>query len=89
MEKNPMLKPYSNQMLKRLPRNAYAYSNDNGISWTLRKNAESVESVIHRDNNQPLVASDYYAEMVDSLLIANAISARVPMSRQIESDYNG
>lgn len=84
-----MLKPYSNQMLKRLPRNAYAYSTDNGMSWTLRKNAESVESVIHRDNNQPLVASDYYSELVDSLLIANTISRTVPMSRQIESDYNG
>lgn len=84
-----MLKPYSNKVLKRLPRNAYAYSRDNGMSWTIRQDAESVESVVARDNEQQLVASDYYALPIDAVVIGELLTRTVPMSRRIESDYNG
>jgi hypothetical protein len=84
-----MLKPYSNKTLKRLPRNAYAYSADNGASWVIRQDAEKVEAVVARDNNRPLVASDYYALPVDAVIVAEIVSRSFTVAQHIDKAYNG
>lgn len=84
-----MLKPYSNKTLKRLPRNAYAYSADNGASWVIRQDAESVETVVARDNAQVLTPSDYYAMPVDAVIVAEIVSRSFTVAQNIDKAYNG
>lgn len=85
---SPNRSPFTTAELIRLPRNAYAYRNRYGV-WGIRQDAESVESVVFRDNEMPLVASDYYEMPIDALVIGELLTRTVSMSRRIESDYNG
>jgi hypothetical protein len=78
----------SNSILKRLPRNAYAYSNDNGQYFAIR-HGESVASVIAKGNKRPLKASDYYSAPTDSAVVAEYVASRVSIAKQIESNYEG
>lgn len=80
-----MLKPYSNKVLKRLPRNAYAYSRDNGMSWTIRQDEQTAEQVVATGNNQPLRPSDYYLAPVDSVVIVTRQSIATQAERAYES----
>lgn len=80
--------PFTTAELMQLPRNAYAYRNRHGV-WGIRQDAETVETVVYRDNNQPLIVSDYYLAPIDAVVIGEVLTRTVPMSRRIESDYNG
>lgn len=80
-----MLKPYSNKVLKRLPRNAYAYSRDNGVSWVIRQDEQTAEQVVATGNNQPLRPSDYYLAPVDSVVIVTRQSIATQAERAYES----
>jgi hypothetical protein len=80
--------PFTTAELMQLPRNAYAYRNRHGV-WGIRQDVTSVETVIFRDNNMPLVPSDYYLAPVDAVVIGEVLTRTVPMARRIESDYNG
>jgi hypothetical protein len=71
-----------------LPRNAYAFRNRFGV-WGIRQDAEKVETVVARDNNRPLVASDYYATPVDALVVAEVVARSFTVAKQIEMAYNG
>lgn len=80
--------PFTTAELIRLPRNAYAYRNRHGV-WGIREDAVSVETIVHRDNNQPLIPSDYYLAPVDAVVIGEVLTRSIPMARRIEADYNG
>ena len=85
---SPNRSPFTTKELALLPRNAYAYRNRHGV-WGIRQDAETVETVVYRDNNQPLIVSDYYLAPIDAVVIGEVLTRTVPMSRRIESDYNG
>jgi hypothetical protein len=80
--------PFTTKELALLPRNAYAYRNRHGV-WGIRQDATSVETIVHRDNNQPLIPSDYYLAPVDAVVIGEVLTRSIPMARRIEADYNG
>jgi hypothetical protein len=80
--------PFTTKELALLPRNAYAYRNRHGV-WGIRQDVTSVETVIFRDNNMPLVPSDYYLAPVDAVVIGEVLTRSIPMARRIEADYNG
>lgn len=84
-----MLKPYSNKTLKRLPRNAYAYSADNGASWVIRQGAQGVNTTIANGNSETLTASDYYAMPVDAVIVAEIVSRSFTVAQHIDKAYNG
>lgn len=80
--------PFSTKELVLLSRNTYAYRNRFGV-WGIREDAVSVEKVVACGNNQPLRPSDYYLAPIDAVVIGEVLTRVVPMSRRIESDYNG
>lgn len=80
--------PFTTAELMQLPRNAYAYRNRFGV-WGIRQDAETVETVVARDNAQALTASDYYALPVDAVVVAEIVSRSFTVAKQIETAYNG
>ena len=85
---SPNRSPFTTKELALLPRNAYAYRNRHGV-WGIRQDAETVETVVYRDNNQPLRPSGYYLAPIDAVVIGEVLTRSIPMARRIEADYNG
>jgi hypothetical protein len=80
--------PFTTAELMQLPRNAYAYRNKFGV-WGIRQDAEKVETVVARDNNRPLVASDYYARPIDAVIVAEIVNRSFTIAQHTDKAYNG
>ena len=88
-EGNPMSRsPFTTAELKRLPRKAYAYRNPFGV-WGIRQDALSPDEVVALANSEKLTASDYYAEPVDSAVIAEIVTRSFTVAQHIDKAYNG
>jgi hypothetical protein len=80
--------PFTTAELRALPRKAYAFRNAYGI-WGICNPADSVETVVANGNSEKLTISDYYAEPVDSAVIAEIVTRSFTVAQHIDKAYNG